>query len=138
MSKHKALYNSSAWQALRRQQLAAHPLCRMHEAIGQVVEATVVDHIRPHRGELEAFLDASNLQSLCKRCHDSHKQAQEVSGDGILRGAGHDGRPLDLAHPWFASSWMGGSKSSPPNRARPVSHNRSQNVEMGRGGLGDG
>ena len=94
------LYNTAAWKRARAAQLSAHPLCRMHLELGQTVPATVADHIRPHRGDLGLFLSSDNLQSLCKACHDSHKQAQEHNADGVLRGAGLDGRPLDLAHAW--------------------------------------
>lgn len=94
------LYNRAAWRSLRASQLSAEPLCRMHRAIGQLVEGRVVDHITPHRGDLGLFYAADNLQTLCKACHDGHKQAQEHHADGLLRGAGHDGLPLDLAHPW--------------------------------------
>lgn len=93
----------------------------MHMALGQVVAAGVVDHVKPHKGDLAVFLDARNLQSLCKACHDSHKQAQERSADGLLRGAGHDGKPLDLAHPWHQAGSRGGgveiSKSQPSQTA---------------------
>lgn len=100
MSKHKHLYNSARWKRMRARQLEAEPLCRMHSALGQLVAASVADHIKAHRGDVELFFDNSNLQSLCKQCHDAHKQAQEHSETGLLRGAGHDGAPLDLAHPW--------------------------------------
>ena len=33
-------------------------------------EETVVDHIRPHRGDPVLFWDEKNWQSLCKSCHD--------------------------------------------------------------------
>ena len=99
-TEHHNLYNKAAWKKARAAQLRASPLCRMHQQIGQAVEATVADHITPHRGDLNLFYDAGNLQSLCKRCHDAHKQAQEHNADGLVRGAGHDGRPVDLAHPW--------------------------------------
>ncbi len=82
----------------------------MHAELGQVVAATVADHVRPHRGDLDLFLNRDNLQSLCKPCHDSHKKAQEFNPDGILRGAGLTGRPLDLAHPWHRPAG-GGQKS---------------------------
>ncbi len=109
------LYCLSAWRKLRERQLHAEPLCRMHMAIGQIVPATVVDHVRPHRGDEALFFDERNVQSLCKPCHDGHKQAQE-RGDGILRGAGHDGEPLDLAHPWYAAPAGGGAISAPHRR----------------------
>lgn len=102
MSQHRHLYNTARWQRLRSEQLRQHPLCRMHAELGRVVEARVVDHITPHRGDEELFFNRGNLQSLCKICHDAAKQAQERSAHGLLRGAGLDGQPLDLAHPWHA------------------------------------
>jgi 5-methylcytosine-specific restriction protein A len=100
LSKHHHLYNTAAWRRLRGAQLRAQPLCRMHAELGQLVAARVVDHIERHDGDRDKFGDAGNLQSLCKSCHDSHKQAQERNADGILRGAGLTGQPLDLRHPW--------------------------------------
>ena len=109
------LYNTAAWRQTRAAQLRQHPLCRMHLELGQTVEASVVDHIVAHKGDVQRFVDWSNLQSLCKACHDGHKQAQEHSPGGILRGAGLDGRPLDLAHPWHQArvGWGGEVSTSP-------------------------
>lgn len=95
------LYNQQ-WRRARKVFLQEHPLCRLHRERGQIVPATVVDHRIPHRGDPTLFWDRTNWQGLCKTCHDSHKQAQEKTG-GVLRGAGHDGMPLDPAHPWNAS-----------------------------------
>lgn len=117
MSQFKHLYNSARWKRMRARQLESQPLCRMHEQLGQLVAATVADHVKAHRGDEELFFDADNLQSLCKQCHDAHKQAQEHTANGILRGAGHDGRPLDLAHPWHQPLRAGEGaveKSEPP------------------------
>ena len=36
----------------------------------------MVDHIIPHKGNLELFWDEDNLQALCKPCHD-RKTAKE-------------------------------------------------------------
>lgn len=58
------------WQQAREQFLRAHPLCRRHEARGEVVAATVVDHIVPHKGDQDLFWRRSNWQPLCKHCHD--------------------------------------------------------------------
>lgn len=65
------------WERLRRMHLARDPLCVFCRQLGRATAATVVDHIRPHRGDRALLLDADNLQSLCKRCHDSTKQRQE-------------------------------------------------------------
>ena len=111
------LYNRAAWRRLREHQLRTEPLCRLDKQLGKLVPATVADHVKPHRGDLELFFDAGNLQSLCKTCHDAHKQAQEHNADGLMRGAGHDGRPLDLAHPWHRPA--GGRGVSIPGKAAP-------------------
>jgi 5-methylcytosine-specific restriction protein A len=65
------------WQLARAAHLEANPLCVMCKARGVVTAATVVDHIRPHRGDMLIFWDRSNWQSLCKPCHDSEKQRIE-------------------------------------------------------------
>jgi 5-methylcytosine-specific restriction protein A len=39
--------------------------------------ATIVDHARPHRGDLGLFFGPENLVSLCKPHHDTTKQRQE-------------------------------------------------------------
>jgi 5-methylcytosine-specific restriction protein A len=57
----------------------------------------VVDHIKPHKGDQRLFWDKSNLQTLCKTCHDSKKQAIEKSG--FHREIGPDGWPTDPNHP---------------------------------------
>jgi len=86
------------WQKAREGYLKNHPLCVDHEARGQVVAATVVDHIVPHRGDMTLFWDKSNWQSLCSHCHDSHKQRLEKSG--IDTGCDTGGIPLDKNHHW--------------------------------------
>jgi 5-methylcytosine-specific restriction protein A len=86
------------WQQAREQFLFENPLCAMHQQLGHVVEATVVDHKVPHRGDLKLFWSRSNWQTLCKQCHDSHKQRQEKSGR--VAGCGLDGIPMDAGHHW--------------------------------------
>ena len=39
-------------------------------ANGKYIEATVVDHIVPHRGNEQLMWDENNWQDLCKQCHD--------------------------------------------------------------------
>lgn len=53
-----------------------NPLCRRCLLLDKLVPAQVVDHIRPHRGDMFLFWDRANWQSLCKRCHD-RKTASE-------------------------------------------------------------
>lgn len=61
---------SSAWRKARDAYLRRHPLCAEHQQRGELVPATVVDHIVPHRGDRARFWDSANWQPLCKRCHD--------------------------------------------------------------------
>lgn len=83
------------WQRAREQYLRENPLCLRCSSHGDVVVATVVDHITPHRLH-EAketqdqpriavaerlFWSRSNWQPLCKTCHD-RKTATEDGGFG--------------------------------------------------------
>ena len=88
-SQHKALHpqeirSASArgynrrWQKVSKQYLTIHPLCENCLKNGKYTKATVVDHIKPHRGDPELFWDPKNWQALCKPCHD-HKTGTEDS-----------------------------------------------------------
>jgi len=70
--------------------------------------ATVVDHIKPHRGDMKLFWDRGNWQPLCGSCH-SRKTARQDGGFGNTRdtsgavpvpGCDVHGRPIDPNHPW--------------------------------------
>lgn len=73
---YKKLYNSSRWKELRQYRLNTQPLCVECLKNDRITPATVVDHIKPHKGDEELFYDFNNLQSLCKSCHD-RKTAKE-------------------------------------------------------------
>ena len=94
------LYGTKAWHRLRTKQLMSSPLCGYCLQIGITRAAQVVDHIKPHKGDTSLFHDPENLQSLCKPCHDRHKQRLERTGQ--LPGNGIDGMPLDSRHHWNA------------------------------------
>lgn len=64
------------WQQARAGYLAKNPLCVHCQAAGRVEEATEVDHVIPHRGDMTLFWDQANWQALCKPCH-STKTASE-------------------------------------------------------------
>lgn len=100
MSKHAHLYNCAAWKRRRAAQLAASPLCAFHLKRGETVAATIADHIERHNGDPARF-HSLPLQSLCKACHDSAKQAQEIAG--FSKEAGLDGWPVDARHPFNRS-----------------------------------
>lgn len=65
-----AFYNSRTWRKLRKFVLDKNPLCVECERKGLVTVASVGDHIIPiNQGG--APLDETNIQPLCKKCHDS-------------------------------------------------------------------
>jgi 5-methylcytosine-specific restriction endonuclease McrA len=97
MAAKKRMYGSR-WQKARDGFLAHHPLCMECNKFGRVTAAVVVDHIVPHRGDWSIFWDKDNWQSLCKHCHDSHKQRLEKSGTVV--GCSETGMPIDPNHHW--------------------------------------
>ena len=66
---------------MRVAQLAKDPWCAECLKRGEYVPATEVDHVLPHRGNVQLFFDEHNLQSLCKPDHSS-KTANEVLHSG--------------------------------------------------------
>lgn len=71
----------SQWRKARVVYLAEHPLCKHCKAQGLLTPATIIDHIKPHRGDMVLFWDQNNWQPLCKRHHDI-KTASEDGGYG--------------------------------------------------------
>lgn len=69
------------WAAARVAWLQASPLCVVCAAAGRTTAASVVDHIRPHRGDPALFWDRDNWQSLCAECHN-RKTATQDGGFG--------------------------------------------------------
>lgn len=72
------LYFTPQWRTLRRRVLREEPICRTR-LCGQ--RSAVVDHVRPHRGDLTLFFDRTNLAGMCKQCHD-RKTARYDGGFG--------------------------------------------------------
>ena len=58
-------YSSSRWRKVRLIFLSKNPICVKCNR-----PATVVDHIKDHKGDTMLFWDSSNWQALCKKCHD--------------------------------------------------------------------
>lgn len=70
-------YGLPIWtDRLRPAQLLREPFCRECARRGLRTQATVVDHVRPFRGDWALFVDPANHQSLCKFHHDQ-KTARE-------------------------------------------------------------
>lgn len=62
------------FRRLRRAWLMRNPLCVNCGDAG-----TILDHIRPHEGNLDLFWSQANWQTLCKPCHD-RKTREEIGG----------------------------------------------------------
>lgn len=72
-------YARKAWRNLRFSFLMEHPLCVRCKEEGNLVTATVVDHIIPRKDRPDLELEWSNLQALCESCHNS-KSGREGRG----------------------------------------------------------
>lgn len=59
--------------------MAAFPLCKFCWDKGLTVAGEVVDHIESIEDRPDLRLEWSNLQTLCKHCHDSVRQAQQAA-----------------------------------------------------------
>lgn len=94
-------YRSRRWREARKRYLDLNPWCSLCPA----TPATVVDHIRPHRGDERLFWDASNWRPLCKRCHDAHTARSgggfgNKEGDAPVPGCDESGLPLVKRPHW--------------------------------------
>ena len=67
----KLLLTSSNWSKLRRSLLAEQPYCIHCRLLTKNTLACVVDHVIPWRYSPSLFWHSSNLQVLCRQCHDS-------------------------------------------------------------------
>lgn len=74
----KDLYNSKRWADLRGSLLREQPLCVRCKQKGIRRAASVIDHVKPHRNDKELFFQRTNLQSLCKPCHDNKTQTEDA------------------------------------------------------------
>ena len=73
-------YNLARWRRLRLTVFRRDLFTCQMPACGRVEGNTsllVADHRRPHRGDPQLFWDDTNIQTLCKPCHDGVKQAEE-------------------------------------------------------------
>jgi hypothetical protein len=94
---HEWLYHTYRWRKRSLyQRTHVQPLCERCLKNGLVVPAKVADHVRPHRGHVDAFY-LGDLQSLCLQCHIGPKAREDHSGWSNELDV--DGWPTDSAHP---------------------------------------
>ena len=75
-------YKLAVWLRARQHRLSVEPLCRRCFGRGEIEAATIVNHIKAHRGDWSLFIDPANHESLCKHCHDTEVQREERGGTG--------------------------------------------------------
>lgn len=95
---YRHLYKSRPWRVGRLAFLAQNPLCTRCKANGRITAATVVNHIKPHKGDVTLFFDWLNWEPTCKPHHDAAIQSEERTG--YLKGIDASGLPRDPNHPW--------------------------------------
>lgn len=78
-------YTSTRYQKARRSFIRSHPLCVECDRLGIVEPATILDHIKPHRGDWKLFWDHSNWQSLCTICHNRKSQRETLNPFGVAK-----------------------------------------------------
>jgi 5-methylcytosine-specific restriction enzyme A len=76
----RSIYNTR-WNKLRLYHLARNPLCARCAKEGKLVGAGIVHHVIPHKGDKKLAYDPKNLESLCKRHHDSDAQREEIADE---------------------------------------------------------
>ncbi|WP_336801465.1 HNH endonuclease [Kaistia sp. MMO-174] len=77
-------YNTAPWRRLRMDVFTRDLFTCQMPGCGRIEGDTsklACDHITPHRGDPRLFWDPSNLQTLCKPCHDRDKQRLEATAD---------------------------------------------------------
>ncbi|MCV0371087.1 HNH endonuclease signature motif containing protein [Filomicrobium sp.] len=102
---YRRMYKDKRWRGkggIRDRRLAEEPLCRECRKRGHLTPATVVDHLKEHKGDPLLFFDYDNTQSLCSPCHDCAKQSEERRGFSST--IGPDGWPIDARHPAMATA----------------------------------
>lgn len=80
---YQRLYDTAQWKQLRLIHLDRHPLCIRCNNLGYIKPAKDVDHVIPHKGDLNLFYDMNNLQSLCKSCHTWKTNKERKTGQVV-------------------------------------------------------
>ena len=103
MSDWRKWYGLRVWRRRAERQLQDEPRCEDCLARGIVRAAREADHVEPHLGDYDKFMNG-RLQSRCSSCHAAQTRADEQerkTGKVRLRpGCSPDGLPLDARHPW--------------------------------------
>ena len=76
------------WELAAASHLRLNPLCRYCEAgvfgPARTTGAKLVDHLYPHRGDMDLFWSRQWWVSCCTACHSGPKQVLEFQGRAAL------------------------------------------------------
>lgn len=104
---YRRLYRDKRWCGPHgiRQQALVRDLYTCQRCGSLVIEgnrhhprAAIANHKQPHKGDLELFFGLTNVETVCKACHDTRIQREEARGYTI--GCDAAGKPIDPNHPW--------------------------------------
>lgn len=74
-------YNTKRWRDLRSEILLRDMYtCARCGSLEGNTALLVCDHKRAHHGDPDLFWSETNLQTMCKPCHDGPKQRQDRGG----------------------------------------------------------
>lgn len=65
------LYRTARWRRLRASKLLEDPFCAHCRTEGRRRPWDELDHVIPHKGDLQLFWDEGNLQGLCRKHHNA-------------------------------------------------------------------
>jgi 5-methylcytosine-specific restriction protein A len=106
---------STEWDKFARAYLKSNPLCFYCQVQGRTSPAELVDHIVPHRGNMERFwppLDGDQADFFCGCCNDCHngpKQRAERTADRL----GADVREILVRWGMLPEGWPGSDPDAP-------------------------
>jgi len=75
---------TATWQRRRREYLRENPLCRHCQNKGKLIPADLIDHIIPHKGDMNLFWDETNWQPLCTECHNRKTMNESIAKRTII------------------------------------------------------
>ena len=96
-------YRSATWATIRATVLSANPLCLPCKQRGQIVPASIVDHVFPWKRYGRQAFTLNLFNGLCPNCH-SVKTAQENRGVFMHYGE-HENRTYS-PDDWPGAVWL--------------------------------
>jgi 5-methylcytosine-specific restriction enzyme A len=73
-------YKSLEWKRVRARVLEYSPLCTKCKDKGILTLATDVHHVEALRKNWERRIDVSNLEAICKPCHNRERHKEKGKG----------------------------------------------------------